>query len=315
METESTARGSGLTRHRPRRREPSRRLRFADVHPRLMVETVRRFLDHHMMDWGAALTFYAGISLLPALLIVIATLGLVGDSVLDDLRGNLLEQDAGPVREIALDAVREVGANKTSAGLALLIGIVGTLWSASSFVGGFLRASGIVHGRTVRYPIWKLRPLQLALTGATILAISGTALIVVITGPVATEVAGLVGLEDVAAEIWDLAKWPLVVAFVLSIFAVLYWASPDVRPRGFQLLTPGGVITTTAWVVGSIAYAVYAQAFANYNELYGSLGTLIGFLVWLWLSNMAMLYGVELNAALERQGNATDVPEPVEIES
>ena len=315
MDTESTARGRGLARHRPRRRAPSGRLRLADVRPRLMVETVRRFLDDHMMDWGAALTFYAGISLLPALLIVIATLGLVGDSVLDELSRNLMEQDAGPVREIALDAVQEVGANETSAGVVLLIGIVGTLWSASSFVGGFLRASGVVHGRTVRYPIWKLRPLQLALTGATILAISGTALIVVITGPVATEVAGLVGLEDVVAEIWDLAKWPLVVVFVLSIFAVLYWASPDVRPRGFQLLTPGGVITTTAWVVGSIAYAVYAQAFANYNELYGSLGTLIGFLVWLWLSNMAMLYGVELNAALERQGNATDVPEPIEIAS
>jgi membrane protein len=267
----------------------------------MMFETVGRFLDHHLMDWGAALTFYAGISLLPALLIVIASLGLVGDSVLDELNRNLLDRDDGPVRRLALEAIQQVSTNKASAGLALLVGIVGTLWSASSYVGGFLRGSGIVHGRTVRYPMWKLRPLQLALTAVTIIAISGTVVLVVISGPVATELAALVGLEEVVAEAWDLAKWPLVVAFVLTSFAVLYWACPDVRPRGFQLLTPGGVVTTIAWVVGSIGYAVYVNAFADYNKLYGSLGAVIGFLIWLWLSNMAMLYGVELNARLERE--------------
>jgi membrane protein len=276
----------------------------------MMFESVGRFLDHHLMDWGAALTFYAGISLLPALLIVVASLGLVGDSALDELNRNLLDRDDGPVRGLALEAIQQVSTNKASAGLALLIGIAGTLWSASSYVGGFLRGSGVVHGRTVRYPMWKLRPLQLALTAATIVAISGTVVLVVISGPVATEVAALVGLEEVVAEVWDLAKWPLVVAFVLTIFAVLYWASPDVRPRGFQLLTPGGIVTTTAWVVGSIGYAIYVDAFADYNQLYGSLGAVIGFLIWLWLSNMAMLYGVELNAQLERERDASPESEP-----
>jgi uncharacterized BrkB/YihY/UPF0761 family membrane protein len=140
------------------------------------------------MDWSAALTFYAGISLIPALLIVIAALGLLGDSTLDELTRNLMARDDGP--------------------------------------------------------------LQMALTAATILAISGTALAVVITGPLAREVAALVGLEQVVADVWDLAKWPLVVAFVLTIFAVLYWAAPDVRERGFQCITPGGAVATSAWVVG-----------------------------------------------------------------
>jgi membrane protein len=310
MSTDSTPRG--FARHRPRRREASGRLRFGDLSPRILIDAVRRFLDHHLMDWGAALTFYASISLIPALLIVIASLGLVGDSALDELTQNLGQRDEGPVRELALDAVDEVSTNKVSAGLALLVGIVGALWSASSYVGGFLRGSGVIHGRTVRYPIWKLRPLQMALTAATILAISGTALVVVITGPLAKELAALVGLEEVVAETWDLAKWPLVVAFVLSIFAVLYWASPDVRDRGFQWLTPGGVIATTAWVVGSIAYAVYVEAFADYSQLYGSLGAVIGFLIWLWLSNMAMLYGVELNARLERERDRTEAVERIE---
>ena len=276
---------------------------------------MRRFLDHHLLDWSAALTFYACISLIPAVLIVIASLGLVGDSALDELTQNLMQRDDGPVRGIALDAIDEVSTNEVSAGLALLVGIGGALWSASSYVGGFLRGSGVIHGRTVRYPFWKLRPLQMALTGVTVIAISGTALAVVITGPLAKELAALVGLEQVVAEVWDLAKWPLVVVFVLSVFAVLYWASPDVRNRGFQWITPGGVVATTAWVVGSVGYALYIDAFADYNKLYGSLGALIGFLIWLWLSNMAMLYGVELNAQLERERDDTVVPEQIETAS
>jgi membrane protein len=311
MTTEPSAHERRIARLKPRPRAAASRLRFSDVTPRTLIDAVDRFLDHHLMDWSAALTFYAGISLIPALLIVIAALGLVGDSTLDELTRNLMERDDGPVRALALDAIDEVRASDVSAGIALLIGIVGTLWSASSYVGGFLRGSGVVHGRSVRYPFWKLRPLQMALTAGTILAISGTALAVVITGPLARELAALVGLEQVVADVWDLAKWPLVVAFVLTIFAVLYWASPDVRERGFQWITPGGAIATSAWVVGSVGYAIYVGSFADYNKLYGSLGAVIGFLIWLWLSNMAMLYGVELNGRLEEESDAT-AAEPIE---
>ncbi len=286
------------------RRPDASRLHLGDLRPSTFVDAVRGFLDHHMNDWGAALTFYAGISLLPALVIVVGVLGVLGTSVLDDLSQNLQEQGNGPVRELALDAVEEVSTNTFSAGIAILVGIFGALWSASSYVGGFMRASGVIHGRSVRYPIWQLRPLQLALTAGVIIAIAGTALFVVITGPLAREVAGLFGLEDVAAQTWDLLKWPLVVVFVLGIFAVLYWAAPDVRERGFQLFTPGGLIATFVWVVGSIGYAIYVEIIADYSDLYGSLGAIIGFLIWLWLSNMAMLYGVELNGQLERAGDA-----------
>lgn len=299
-----------LARARPRLRGSADRLRLRDVRPRALVDAVGRFLDHHLLDWGAALTFYAGISLIPALIILIAALGLVGDSALDGLKDNLQSEDPGPVRDFALSAVGEVTTSKSSAGIALVVGIIGTLWSASSFVGGFLRASGVIHGRTERYPIWKLRPVQMALTFTVILSISVTALVVVVTGPFAEQLAELVGLEDVAADAWDLAKWPLVVVFVMTVFAVLYWASPDVRGRGFQWLTPGGIIATTAWVVGSLGYAIYINSFSDYNALYGSLGAVVGFLVWLWLSNMAMLYGVELNSELERRLGGDPVATP-----
>ena len=286
---------------KPKRRRPSIRLRARDVTPRLLIETVGRFLDHRMMDWGAALTFYAGISLLPALLIVIAALGLLGDSTLTELADNLGERDPGPGRELALEAIGQVSSNPASAMSTLVVGIAGTLWSASSYVGGFMRAAGIIHAAPQRYPFWRLRPLQLALTLAVIVAISGTAIMVVVTGPIASELAALIGLEEVFAEVWDLAKWPLIALFVLTVYAVLYWASPDVRERGFQWFTPGGMIATVAWVLGSLAYAVYISAIANYDELYGSLGAVIGFLIWLWLSNQAMLFGVELDAGLERK--------------
>ncbi len=300
---------------RPRRREDWRRLRLRDVTVRTLIDALSRFLDHRLIDWGAALTFYAGISLIPALVIVIGALGLVGDSALEGLSDNLNGQSPGPVRDLVLNAVEGVSTDKLGAGVALLVGIAGALWSASSYVGGFLRAAGVVHERTVRYPFWKLRPLQMALTFATMIAISGTAIVVVITGPLAKQVASLVGLEAVVGQTWDLLKWPLVVAFVLAIFGVLYWASPDVRDRGFQLVTPGGVVATAAWVVGSIGYAAYVSLFADYSELYGSLGAVLGFLIWLWGSNMAMLYGVELNALLERHARRDDTtgqPEPIQ---
>ena len=297
---------AALRATRPRRREPAARLRLRAVRSRALVAAVSRFLDHHLMDWAAALTFYAGISLLPALLIVLSILGLLGDPTLETLADNLREGDPGPVRDLALDAIQQVDTSALSAGATLAIGVLGALWSASSYVGGFMRAGGVIHGREGRYPMWQLRPLQMALTAATIVAIAGTAIAVIVTGPLARELAKLLDIETVAADVWDLAKWPLVIAFVATIFAILYWASPDVRARGFQWLTPGGVITTAAWVLGSVAYAIWVESFADYGDLYGSLGAVIGFLIWLWLSNMAMLYGGELNAQLERDADDGD---------
>lgn len=273
--------------------------RRTDEGVRLLVATMRRFLDHHLNDWGAALTFYAAISLIPALVILVGGVGLAGDSVIDDLVSNLKQQDPGPAREIALEAIEEVRSGAFSAGVALTIGIAGALWTASAYVGGFMRACGVIHERDERYPFWKLRPLQIAVTAGVIVAIAATALAVVVTGPLAEEVAGLVGLEDEVAAAWDVGKYPAIAILVMTIFAVLSWAAPDSRRLGFRWITAGGVVATTAWVVGSAAYALYVESFPDYNKVYGSLGAVVGFLIWLWLSNLAMLFGVELNAELE----------------
>jgi membrane protein len=264
----------------------------------------RSFFGHHLNDWGAALTFYAGISLIPALVIIVAGVGLLGDSATDALRDNLRDQDPGPGRAIALDAVDEVDSGTTSAGIALLAGIIGALWSASSYVGGFMRATGVIYDRETQWPFWRLRPLQMAVTGGVIVAIVATTLAIVITGPLAEEVAGLVGLEDEIAHLWDIVKWPAIVAFVLTVFAVLNWAAPYTGHDRFRWITWGGAVATSAWVLGSAAYAFYIDNFASYNEVYGSLGAVVGFLIWLWLSNLAMLFGAELNAEIDRRSRA-----------
>jgi membrane protein len=257
-----------------------------------------------MIDWGAALTFYAAISLIPALVILVGIVGVVGGDVVDGVADNLQDADPGPARAIALDALEQVRTTALSAGIALVAGIAGAIWSASSYVGCFLRGSSVIHESRERYPFWRLRPLQILITAGVILAIAATTLAVVVTGPLAEEVAGAIGLEQAAADTWDVLKWPAILAIVLTIFEVLYWAAPDARPAGFHWLTPGGLVATAAWALGSGGYALYVASFPDYNKVYGSLGAVVGFLAWLWLSNMAMMYGAELNALVRCRADA-----------
>lgn len=269
---------------------------------------MRSFLDHHMLDWAAALTFYAAISLIPALVIIVGVVGIFGDGLIDELAANLQDSDPGPARSIALDAVDEVRTSSFSAGVALLAGIAGALWTASSYVGSFLRASGVIRETPTRHPFWRLRPIQLLVTCGVIVAITASALAVVVTGPLAEQAANLVGVDAAAAAVWDVAKWPAIGLAVMTIFAVLYWAAPETRGAGFRWITPGAVVAATAWMVGSGAYAFYVSQFPDYNKVYGSLGAAIGFLAWLWASNMALLYGAELNALADRAQRESEAP-------
>ena len=165
-----------------------------------------------------------------------------------------------------------------------------------------------IHESPARYPFWRLRPLQILITGGVIVAIAASALAVVVTGPLAEQVAGLVGLDEAAAALWDVAKWPAIAVAVMTIFAVLYWATPEARGAGFRWVTPGGVVAATAWMVGSGAYAFYVSQFPDYNKVYGSLGAVVGFLAWLWASNLALLYGAELNAIVDRAQSESEPP-------
>ena len=266
-----------------------------------LKRTVREFQDDGLTDWAAALTYYGVLAIFPALIALVAILGIVGASATDPLTDNLADIAPGPANEIITGAIDEIAASRNTAGVAFVVGLLGALWAASGYVGAFSRASNVIYEIEEGRPFWKLRPLQVAITFALIVLLAALSLAVVVSGPIAEEVGNLVGAGDTAVLIWEIAKWPLIAAVVIGIFAVLYFAAPNVRQPGFRWITPGGVLALVLWLLASAAFALYVSSFASYNATYGSIAGIIVFLVWLWISNIALLLGAELNAELERQ--------------
>jgi membrane protein len=240
------------------------------------------------------------LAIFPALIALVSILGLVGDSATQSLLDNLSGLAPGPANEIITSAIENITANQSSAAFALIFGIAGALWSASGYVGAFSRASNAVYEVEEGRPFWKLKPIQILITAVMIMLLALCAIAVVVTGPLARTVGDLVGVGDQAVTIWEIAKWPVIVLVVITLFAILYWAAPNVKQPGFKWITPGGVLAVVVWVAVSALFALYASQFGSYNKTYGTLAGPVIFLVWLWLTNVAMLLGAELNAELER---------------
>ena len=266
----------------------------------VLKRTIREFREDNLTDWAAALTYYAILSIFPALLVMVSILGLVGESATQPLLDNLSEVAPGPAQEIFTDAIENLNRSQGAAGLLLVVGLATALWSASSYVGAFMRASNAIYEVEEGRPFWKLRPVQIAITLVMMILVSIGAVAVVVTGPLAEQVGNVIGLGDAAVTAWDIAKWPVLVLLVSFLFSVLYWAAPNVKHPGFRWLTPGGALAVVLWIVASAAFAFYVASFGSYNKTYGSLGGVIVFLIWLWISNIAVLLGAELNAELER---------------
>jgi membrane protein len=266
----------------------------------ILRRTVSAFRADNLTDWAAALTYYAVLSIFPALIALVAILGLAGNSATQSVLDNLNELGPGPATEIVSGAIKEIAASQGTAGAAVLIGLAAALWSASGYVGAFSRASNVIYEVDEGRPFWKLRPLRLAMTLLLLLLVALSAIAVVVTGPLAEQVGKLFGLEGAAVTIWDIAKWPVIVFVVLTMLAILYYGAPNVRHPGFRWITPGGLLAVVLWILASAGFALYVANFGSYNKTYGSLAGVIVFLVWLWISNLAVLLGAELNAELER---------------
>jgi membrane protein len=262
--------------------------------------TVRAFREDNLTDWAAALTYYAVLSIFPALVVLVSILGLAGDSATQSVLDNLNQLGPGPATDIVSGAITEIGSSQGTAGVALIIGLAAALWSASGYIGAFSRASNIIYEVEEGRPFWKLRPLQLAMSLFLILLVAVSAIAVVVTGPLAERVGELFGFGGTAVTVWDLAKWPVIVLIVITMLGVLYYGAPNVRQPGFRWITPGGLLGVSLWILASAAFALYVANFGSYNKTYGSLAGVIVFLVWLWISNLAVLLGAELNAELER---------------
>ena len=269
---------------------------------RILRRTVAEFQDDNLMDWAAALTYYGVMSLFPMLIVLVAVLGLLGEpDTIDSLTGALRDAGLAGIADNVEDPLNGVVENRGGAGALFGVGLLGALWSASGYIGAFMRASNAIYEVEEGRPFWKRRPLQLALTLAMVLLLALVALGLVVTGPLAEAVGGAIGAGDSAVTAWGIAKWPAMLAIVMTVFAALYYIAPNVRQPKFRWITPGGVVGVLIWVIASAGFAVYVANFGSYNETYGTLGGVISFLVWIWVSNIAVLLGAELDAELERQ--------------
>jgi membrane protein len=268
----------------------------------VIKRTVKEFRDDNLMDWAAALTYYAVLSLFPALTVFVALLGLFGqypetsDALLDIVaqlgpRG-AVDTFRGPIEGV----IQSQG----GAGGLLGVGLLGALWSASGYLGAFFRASNIVYEVPEGRPFWKLRPLQILMTIVFTLLLAIVAISIVVTGPLARAVGDVIGFGDTSVTLWNWGKWPVLLAIVTGMLAVLYYIAPNVRLPKVQWISPGGVVAVVVWIVASVLFGLYVSQFGSYNKTYGTLGGLVSFLVWLWITNIAVLFGAEFNAELER---------------
>jgi membrane protein len=260
------------------------------------------FSEDNMSDWAAALTYYALLSLFPALIAMVAILGLVGDP--QTITSNITEivTKIGPksAAQTFSGPIKSITQNKGSSLIVLIIGLAVALWSASGYVGAFMRASNIIYETPEGRPFWKLRPLQMLVTLAMIILLAVVALGITLTGPVVKAVAQPLGVGSTAITVWDIAKWPVLALVFVTMISLLYYASPNVKLRGFKWVTPGSLLALIVWVVASAAFAFYVANFGSYNKTYGTLGGLVVLLIWVWITNLAILFGHQLNAERER---------------
>jgi membrane protein len=264
--------------------------------------TVKAFQDDNITDWAAALTYYAVLSIFPALIALISILGLVVDPATITRVITDTVRQLGPESAVDTfaDPINTIASNQSTAGVMLVVGVVAALWTASGYVGAFMRASNSVYGREEGRPFWKLRPFQILVTFVLVMLAAIVVIALIVSGPVAEAIGSAVGLGDTAVTAWNYAKWPVLLVIAMFMLAVLYWSAPNAKPAGFRWISPGSVLAILLWIVASAGFAFYAANFGSYNKTYGALGGVIVFLVWMWITNIAVLLGAEVNAETER---------------
>jgi membrane protein len=265
----------------------------------VLKRTIREFQEDNLTDWAAALTYYAVLAIFPALIFLVSILGLVGPGATQPLIDNLTAVAPTQAKDIVSSALKNVQHSGGTAGVAFVIGLVLALWSASGYIGAFMRASNAIYEVREGRPFWKLRPLQVGITFVMVMLLVISALAVIVSGPITKSLGQLVGIGDRGQQIYSILKWPLLALVASLMFSILYWAAPNVRQPGFRWITPGGALAVVILVLASAAFALYTKHFPN-NKTYGAFGGVIFFLTWLWISNIAVLLGQELNAELER---------------
>lgn len=280
-----------------------------------LKRTFKEFSSDNLTDWAAALTYYGVQAIFPALIALVSVIGLVGGNLVSTLTDNVSSVAPGPAKDILLPAIKNLASSKGAAGIAFIVGLVLALNSASSYVAAFTRASNSIYDVEEGRPVWKLKPQQIGIVLVLIIMLVLIVVMVAVSGPLAKEVGKVVGAGSSAVKIWDIAKIPVVLLIVALMFAFLYKTAPNVKQPGGKFFTPGGFVALFIWIVASILFALYVAKFASLNKTYGSMGGVIAFLIWLWITNIAILFGAEFNSELQRSqqreaGEAAPLDEP-----
>jgi membrane protein len=267
-----------------------------------LKRTVSEFREDKLNHWAAALTYYTVLSLFPALLVMVSLVGLFGDpqrttKVLTDTVSELGPATAASTFQGPIESIT---ANRGTAGIIFVVGVLSALWAASGYVSAFAEASNSIYEVDEGRPFWKLKPLQLLVTLLLIVVAAALALALVLTGPIVAALGSALGVSDTALTLWRFAKWPAMVVLVLLIFGVLYYTAPNARLSGVRWVTGGALVALVTWIVASIGFALYVANFGSYDKTYGTLGGVVVFLLWLWITNIAVLFGAEFNAETER---------------
>ncbi|PWJ52698.1 membrane protein [Quadrisphaera granulorum] len=267
----------------------------------VLRKTAREFTGDGCLDLAAALVYYAVLALFPGLVAVISLVGVLGQgpqttqALLDIIRGFAPADVAENLRPVLQQLQGSQGA-----GIGLVVGILGALWSASGYVGAFSRAMNRIYGITEGRPVWVMRPTQLLVTVIAVVLVVAALIILVVSGPVARSIGDVVGLGSAAVATWNIAKWPVLALIVVVIIAVLYQLTPNIKRPKWTWTSVGAVTAILVWAVASALFGVYVSGFGNYDATYGTFATVIVFLLWLWITNLALLFGAELDAELER---------------
>ncbi|MFF7946230.1 YihY/virulence factor BrkB family protein [Streptomyces griseorubiginosus] len=275
--------------------------------------SLREFKDDELTDRAAALTYYGVLALFPALLVLVSVLGLTGRSTTDKVLSNLQQFAPGSARDIITSAVQQLQGNSGTGSIMAIVGLVLAIWSASGYVAAFIRAANAVYDMPEGRPVWKILPVRFAVTVVLLVLAVISALIVVFTGSLAQKAGQALGIGDTALTVWSIAKWPVLVILVTVMIAILYWATPNAKVKGFRWITPGSFLALLIWMIASAGFALYVANFASYNKTYGTMAGVIVFLLWLWITNLAILLGLEFDAEIVRQ-RAIAGGHPAEVE-
>ncbi|WP_406387565.1 YihY/virulence factor BrkB family protein [Streptomyces sp. NBC_00887] len=267
----------------------------------VLRRTLKEFKRDELPDRAAALTYYGILALFPALLVLVSLLGIAGKSTTQTVLDNIKKLAPGAARDVFEDAVTQLQSSSGTGWVVAIVGLAVALWSASGYVAAFIRTSNAVYDLPEGRPVWKVLPVRVGLTLVLMVLACVSALIVVLSGDLARRLGTALGVGDTAMTVWAIAKWPVLVVLVTLMLAILYWAAPNAKGRGFKFVSLGSLLALLIWMVASAAFAFYVANFSSYNKTYGALAGVIIFLVWLWITNLAILLGLEFDAEMARE--------------